>query len=166
MLHLNELPLRHLFKHLDGATTGPNTYKGPIGSAIVNDLRFLPVISFKKVSGRVLKLPAHVISGFTGDQKYLYELCRAVQKGIVSPSLETRSPGKICESRWLTKANRILRLYVATAHIAQGCPKDLEWIFRYSKMEILRTSIDNPNRIKDILHVHPPEIFWFILMPP
>lgn len=114
MLHLNELPLRHLFKHLDGATTGPNTYKGPIGSAIVNDLRFLPVISFKKVSGRVLKLPAHVISGFTGDQKYFYELCRAVQKGVVSPSLETRSPGKICESRWLTKANRILRLYVAT----------------------------------------------------
>jgi hypothetical protein len=37
MFHLNELPLRHLFKMLDGSTSGPNTYKGIIGSAIEKD---------------------------------------------------------------------------------------------------------------------------------
>ncbi|GBP96300.1 Protein FAM200A [Eumeta japonica] len=31
MLHLNELPLRHLFDYLDGKTSGPSTYNGPIG---------------------------------------------------------------------------------------------------------------------------------------
>ncbi|GBP95516.1 hypothetical protein EVAR_70524_1 [Eumeta japonica] len=30
MLHLNELPLRHLFDYLDGKTSGPSTYNGPI----------------------------------------------------------------------------------------------------------------------------------------
>ena len=34
LLHSNELPLRHLFLHLDGATTGPLGFYGPIGKAL------------------------------------------------------------------------------------------------------------------------------------
>src|SRR6185436_21130190 len=29
-LHANELPLRHLFEHLDGATSSPCAFSGPI----------------------------------------------------------------------------------------------------------------------------------------
>jgi hypothetical protein len=36
MLHTNELPLRHLFMYLDGATSGANTFTGPIGKEIVH----------------------------------------------------------------------------------------------------------------------------------
>ena len=31
LLHLNELPLRHVFQNLDGITSGPDSFSGPIG---------------------------------------------------------------------------------------------------------------------------------------
>ena len=30
LLHLNKLPLRHVFQMLDGTTTGPQSFAGPI----------------------------------------------------------------------------------------------------------------------------------------
>lgn len=36
LLHLNELPFRHLFQTLDGETTGPKSFSGPIGSQLKN----------------------------------------------------------------------------------------------------------------------------------
>ena len=63
MFHLNELPLRHLFKMLDGSTSGPNTYKGIIGSAIEKDVTKLPLIGFKKIRGRVPVIPHEVHGG-------------------------------------------------------------------------------------------------------
>src|SRR6218665_913363 len=35
LLHANELPLRHLFEALDGATTGPSGFSGSIGKRLV-----------------------------------------------------------------------------------------------------------------------------------
>jgi hypothetical protein len=60
-LHLNELSFRHLFMHLDGGTSGPNSYKGPIGLAIKDDLRQLPIVKLKKMKGRIRKLPKEVV---------------------------------------------------------------------------------------------------------
>ena len=48
------------------------------------------------------------------DQRYLYDMCIAVQSGIVNQNLAVKSPGYIKHARWLTRANRILRLYVST----------------------------------------------------
>ena len=36
LLHLNELPLRHLLKELDGATKGPDIFSGSIGKLLVD----------------------------------------------------------------------------------------------------------------------------------
>ena len=41
-IHANELPLRNLMKHLDGGTSGPKQFSGPIGSALPN-CEFQPV---------------------------------------------------------------------------------------------------------------------------
>ncbi|KAG7313490.1 hypothetical protein JYU34_000625 [Plutella xylostella] len=41
-------------------------------------------------------------------------MCEAVSSGSCPQDLCHRSPGKMAHSRWLTTANRILRLYVAT----------------------------------------------------
>ena len=48
------------------------------------------------------------------DQRYLYDMCIAVQSGVVNQNLAVKSPGNINHARWLTRANRILRLYVST----------------------------------------------------
>ncbi|GBN17085.1 hypothetical protein AVEN_91978-1 [Araneus ventricosus] len=41
-LHSNELPLRHLIEYLDGPTTGPQGFSGPIGKMLSN-CKHLPI---------------------------------------------------------------------------------------------------------------------------
>ena len=48
-------------------------------------------------------------------QKYLFDISKAVSTGKCPPNLAKRSPGTVFHSRWLTAANRILRLYFSTA---------------------------------------------------
>ena len=38
LLHLNELPLWHLFCHLDGVTSGPDSFKGDLGKKLSKDV--------------------------------------------------------------------------------------------------------------------------------
>jgi len=47
------------------------------------------------------------------DVFYLYRIAKAVSEGLCSKDVANMKPGKIVHSRWLTKASRILRLYVA-----------------------------------------------------
>src|SRR5207253_1076375 len=63
----------------------------------------------------------------SSDQKYLLDISRAVSSGECPPDLAYRSPGKMAHSRWLTTANRILRLYVSTAEP----PDDLKVLAEY-----------------------------------
>ena len=115
LYHLNELPFRHLFRYYDGATTGPSSYKGEIGRKISEDLRKIPAGHFSRIAGKIKVLKKEVADELSTDQKYLYEMGIAIQKGApLCSKLELRDPGRLCESRWLTKANRILRLYVGT----------------------------------------------------
>ena len=48
------------------------------------------------------------------DQQYLYNICKAVANGNCSMDLALQKSGPMCHSRWLTTANRLLRLYVST----------------------------------------------------
>lgn len=48
------------------------------------------------------------------DAKYLLQMGHAVSQGFCSADLANKKPGQVVHSRWLTKASRILRLYVAT----------------------------------------------------
>ena len=49
LLHLNELPLRHLMQNLDGPTKGPATTSGPIGKAILQ-CENLPIVRFQRIA--------------------------------------------------------------------------------------------------------------------
>ena len=110
LLHMNELPLRHLLIHLDGTTHGPNSFSGPIGKLLKNV--DLPIVSFQPIEGNLLSnIDADDLST---DQRYLHEMCQAITSGHCSSELGNRKPGPICHSRWLTTASRILRLYVST----------------------------------------------------
>ena len=44
-LHVNELPLRHLLIHIDGATSGPRAFTGKIGKAMPTCEK-LPIVVF------------------------------------------------------------------------------------------------------------------------
>lgn len=119
MLHANELPLRHLFLTLDGCTSGPREYSGTIGKQLAA-CENKTTVSFRAVSGNLPDLSKNVVDELSTDQKYLYEICQAVSTGSCSPELANRKPGKMAHSRWLTSANRILRLYVSTLNLSEN----------------------------------------------
>ena len=48
----------------------------------------------------------------SSDQKYLRDILIIISTGIIPVNFENRSPGKIGYARWLTTANRVLRLYI------------------------------------------------------
>ena len=88
-LHANELPLRHLLIHLDGATSGPRAFTGKIGMAI-SVCEKLPIVVFKPIES---DLPPMTAADLNTDQKYLYEMCEAVSNGYCSEPLSRRNPG-------------------------------------------------------------------------
>lgn len=110
MLHINELPLRHLFIHIDGSTSGPQTFSREIGQQLGNCEK-KSVVQFQPIAAELLELSTCDMSS---DQKYLYRMVSAVITGIFPEDLGNKSPGKMSRARWLTRANRILRLYVST----------------------------------------------------
>lgn len=112
LLHINELPLRHLIIELDGKASGPEMFTGPVGSQLKICER-LPIVNFKKVDVPDFNvgIDKNVLST---DQKYLLDISSAIIEGNCPIELASRNPGNLNLSRWLTTANRILRLYVST----------------------------------------------------
>ena len=74
----------------------------------------LPVVQFKPMQCELEVLPDSVLHDLSTDQRYLYDMCRYVTSGTCDEALLHRLPGKLVMSRWLTLANRVLRLYVST----------------------------------------------------
>jgi len=109
LLHFIELPLRHLFKFVDGSTHGPSTFTGPIGKLLC-DCQSRSVRKFEPIPTHLEGIRSENLSN---DQFYLFEIVSAVSNGTVSDSLANKSPGKLCHARWMTTANRILRTYVS-----------------------------------------------------
>lgn len=55
-----------------------------------------------------------ILKDLSSDQKYLYEMIHAIQRGRCESSLASKKPGPLNNARFLTLACRILRLYAAT----------------------------------------------------
>lgn len=131
LFHFNELPLRHLFQFLDGKTYGPREFSGPIGKNLQTCIEN-PVTEFDKI---VVDFPSVVAKELSTDQKYLHDMCQAIKIGECSFDLSQRDPGKMAHSRWLTTANRILRLYVGTENPSPNLKTLTEFILKvYARM--------------------------------
>ena len=57
------------------------------------------------------ELPEVNVVDLSRDQQYLNDIRKAVSTGHCSVSLSHHDPGKLVMSRWVTLANRALRLY-------------------------------------------------------
>lgn len=111
LLHFNELPFRALFTAIDGVTDGPNSFSGSIGKAL-KDCEKKSVIKFKKIP---FILPEVDKKDLSQDQKYLYNISAAIGSGECPFNLSIDQPGPLNHARWVTCANRVLRLYVSTS---------------------------------------------------
>jgi len=128
LLHANELPLRHLFQALDGVTTGPRGFSGAIGKRLVTCSE-QPVSSFAPVQ-LTEQLSSVNPKELSTDQRYLLEMCNSISKCECSVDLAMRNLGCLNHSRWLTTANRILRLYVSDMEPSQNLKTVVTFIIR------------------------------------
>jgi len=118
LLHAIELPFRRYVSVVDGGcTTGPSTSSGKVSMELNYDPMDLPIVNFKPIPGKVIDLSDDVMADLSTDQLYLLKACLAVQQGFHITEhisyLQAGMPGNLSNSRWLTKANRILRLYMS-----------------------------------------------------
>ena len=114
MLHLNELPLRHVFVNLDGPTSSNNTFKGVIGKILprVEDLDWNDKFEKVQVGPGLSELSEEVASDLSSDQRMLFLAFVSIWNGQTRIELYSLSPGPISHSRWLTLCLRILILYM------------------------------------------------------
>jgi len=115
-LHANELPLRALFKKLDGRSTGPNSFTGPLGIMCSKDLHDMPVCNFQPIEGSIgsSNVDGELNKDLSSDQRLLLEYCRMIAIGKPSSPWAYRKIGPLSQARWLTLAIRLLCLYTRT----------------------------------------------------
>ena len=116
LLHGNELHFRAVFNAADGAgTSGPNSFKGPVGNAVQGPIHLKPVVKFEAIPCADLPdLPAEVVRDLSRDQKILFQYLYAVSTGELTTSVAQQVPGKVDHARWLTLSIRALILYTRT----------------------------------------------------
>lgn len=121
MLHENELPLRHLMTELDGKTTGPNAFSGPIGRAICKGNIYGSIVNFEKIPFECEIANNQLVSNsFSTDQKYLFRICTAISTGNFDDQFAKCTIGAISHSRWITLGSSILRLYATESEPSEN----------------------------------------------
>ncbi|KAF0296969.1 hypothetical protein FJT64_000554 [Amphibalanus amphitrite] len=98
-LHSNELVLREVFQNLDGKTSGPGSFTGPLGKAAGGSVHRLSPVKFRPVSGPELDLPDNIIADLSSDKLLLYQLTRAVRTGNISAKEACKKIGPLNHAR-------------------------------------------------------------------
>ena len=96
-LHSNEL--REVFQNLDGKTSGPGSFTGPLGKAAGCSVHRLSPVKFRPVSGPELDLPDNIIADLSSGKLLLYQLTRAVRTGNISAKEACKKIGPLNHAR-------------------------------------------------------------------
>ena len=129
-VHQAELPLRKMFEHLDGPTTGPRSYSGPISSLLKSDQLHLTPLNHHFTPLHLAEIPPlspEVKEKMSTDPVLLQDLSQYVNTGIPgSDNPAQRKIGPLNHSRWLTHATRIERLLLSTNPDEPGAARHID----------------------------------------
>lgn len=133
LLHTNELPFRKYISVVGGGqTTGPSSSTCPIMSDLSFDPMNLPISNFTPISGKVVGVTDEIMKNLSFEQLYLLKACLVIQNGLTKSDdrtfFETAMPGFVHNARWLTTANRILRLYMSQTQSSEALGKIVRFI--------------------------------------
>ena len=131
LLHLNELPLRHLFYDLDGVTSGPDTFKGDLGKELAKDVWRDKIVAFPTVQGKLPDISEEQLKDTSRDQRLLYQLASALQSGTVPDKVACATIGPMMHARWLTFACRLLRKGLSTKKPKRKLSKLLRFLMNF-----------------------------------
>ena len=112
-LHQNELPLRALFKKLDGMTTGPGSFSGLIGKRCAENIQDTHQVLIEPVTNPIVDgyIPEEVLKDLSCDQRLLFEYCKGIGSGKVVCKWTAYKIGPLNHARWLALAICLLCLY-------------------------------------------------------
>ena len=158
MIHLNELPLRHLIKKLDGETCSGNKFKGEIGKLLpkVNELPINYTFKALPDGEDLIHLPEEIVQTLSTDQYNCYHLVKAIKSGYLSKELGNRKGGPISHSRWLTTGQALLLLWTRDHKLQGETLRKLELIVKfviqsyfklYFDIKVKNSLIDAPKHI-------------------
>ena len=134
-LHLNELPLRHVFQDIDGKTDSRNTFKGPVGKLLPNVENFSLRSTFQPIGSELkdqtITLPECIVSDLSSDQKMMYFAWKSVLEGTLNIDLLSLTPGPLSHARWLTLALRVLLLWMSDCKLEDIDMSNLQKIVHF-----------------------------------
>ena len=114
LLHCVELPLQQVFLNIDGSSTGPDSFSGPIGKKLSGKVSEWGVANFKPIkNANFPSIPNEVFDDLSTDQFCANRLCWCIMLGDVDKNMELLEVRPLYHARWLTMACRILGLYVS-----------------------------------------------------
>ena len=164
MIHLNELPLRHLIENLDGKTCSADKFKGEIGKLLPKVDQFPINYNFKALPDEddLIDLPDHIVKSLSTDQQNCYCLVKAIKTGILPKELALKKCGPINHSRWLTTAQAILMLWVRDHKLQGETLRKFELIVKfviqsyfklYFDIKVRNSMVEGPNHILTALRI-------------
>ena len=97
MIHINELPLRHLIENLDGKTCSADKFKGEIGKLLpkVNELPINYRFKALPDGDELIHLPEVMVEFLSSDQQNCYWLVKAIKSGDLSKDPAHKKGGPI-----------------------------------------------------------------------
>ncbi|GBN62988.1 hypothetical protein AVEN_25689-1 [Araneus ventricosus] len=87
LLLFNELPLRHIFQHIDGQTAGPKSFSGPIEQQLTCYEK-LPVVDYEPIDCSIPDIDRNLLSK---GRQYLLDISNTITLGHCSEDLANRS---------------------------------------------------------------------------
>lgn len=117
-LNINELPLRHLIRQLDGKTLS-NLSNDKWNETIGNMLDTATELEIKPSFVRIffpetfVSLSDTVVKHLSTGQAYGYRITRAMRTGVLLTYLALLEIGCVSHFRWLTTSNRICRIWIS-----------------------------------------------------
>lgn len=102
----------------------------------LNDIFYFQVVKdFEPITLENMPPASSNLIEISSDAQYLYEMANAISNGTVPADLSNTKPGPIANARWLIKACRLLRLYVATSEPSASLKTMVTYIVRvYTSM--------------------------------
>ena len=108
-----------MFAHYDGPTAGPDSFSGPIGSLITEDVWKLPILEFERFDNPQLldaikSIPSEAFNDLSKDHQYLIKMLEGVLTGAPDDQWKYMKAGPIVHSRWTNTQARTIRQYMSS----------------------------------------------------
>ncbi|GBN03917.1 hypothetical protein AVEN_137990-1 [Araneus ventricosus] len=126
LLHFTELPFLYIFQHIGGQTARSKCFSRPIEQQLTCYSK-LPVVDYEPIDCSIPDIDRNLLSK---DQQYLLDISNAITLGHCPEDLANRDPGPLFHSRWLTAANRVLRLYTSSSYPSGNLKEIVSFILK------------------------------------